>query len=311
MSAPTRVPFRCEVGGVALWTPRLRLARREADPGEAPLDHAAIRARLRAMAQAEPGCAGAMLAAQPCAGELPALALDEGAIVYAPRRQPRHLVELGIGEAAWQARLGAPTRATMARKLRRFAAEGGGAIDWRAYAGEAGIGEFHRLARMISARSWQERRLDAGLPDGAGFLDGLRARARRDAVRGHLLFLRGEPVAYMLCPVDDGIVRNAHVGFDPRAAALSPGAVLQWKVLEALMREGRHRLFDFTPGDGQHKRLFATRSIACADVMLLRPSPFVLAVLAAQRGCDLASSAGAAILGGLGLLATMRGFLRR
>ena len=312
MSTPTRVPFRCEVGGVALWTPRLRLARREADPDETPLDGTAIRARLRAMmAAAPPGCAGAMLAAQPCAGELPALALDHGAIVYAPRRQPRHLVELGIGEAAWQARLGAATRATMARKLRRFAAEDGGAIDWRAYAGEAEIGAFHRLARAISARSWQERRLDAGLPDGAAFLDGLRARARRDAVRGHLLFLRGEPVAYMLCPVDDGIVRNAHVGFDPRAAALSPGAVLQWKVLEALVREGRHRLFDFTPGDGQHKRIFATRSIACADVMLLRPLPGVLLVLAAQRGCDLASSAGAVGLDRLGLRARLRALLRR
>lgn len=119
------------------------------------------------------------------------------------------------------------------------------------------------------------------------------------------------PLAYMLCPVDDGIVRNVHVGFDPEAAALSPGAVLQWNVLVALLEEGRHRLFDFTPGDGQHKRLFATRSVACADAMLLRPSPLVLAVIAAQRGCDLDSASGAALLGGLGLLAPMRALLRR
>ncbi|MFM8992258.1 MAG: GNAT family N-acetyltransferase [Alphaproteobacteria bacterium] len=187
----------------------------------------------------------------------------------------------------------------------------GGASDWRAYRGEDEIAAFHGLARGISARSWQERRLDAGLPGGADFLDGLRERARRDAVRGYLLFLGTRPVAYMLCPVDDGILRNAHVGFDPDAAALSPGAVLQWLVLAALLEEGRHRLFDFTPGDGQHKRLFATRSVACADAMLLRPSPRVLAVIAAQRGCDLASSGGAALLRSLGLLAPMRILLRR
>ncbi|MFM8679340.1 MAG: GNAT family N-acetyltransferase [Alphaproteobacteria bacterium] len=135
--------------------------------------------------------------------------------------------------------------------------------------------------------------------------------ARRGDARGYLLFLGTRPVAYMLCPVDDGILRNAHVGFDPDAAALSPGAVLQWLVLAALLEEGRHRLFDFTPGDGQHKRLFATRSVACADAMLLRPSPRVLAVIAAQRGCDLASFGGAALLRSLGLLAPMRILLRR
>lgn len=312
MSELRRVPLRCEVGGVALWTPGLHLVRREADPGEAPLGRVSILQRLREMDACAPrGCSGAMLAAQPCAEELPALAGAGGRILYAPRRQPRHLLELGIGRAAWEAGLGASTRAAIARKLRKFAAASGGAIDWRAYRDEGQIATFHRLARGVAARSWQERRLDAGLPDGADFLAGLLARARRDAVRGYLLFLGERPVAYMLCPVDDGILRNAHVGFDPDAAPLSPGAVLQWQVLGALLEEGQHRLFDFTPGDGQHKRLFATRSVACADVMLLRKSPAVLFVVGAQRGCDLASSAGAVILARLGFLARIRAALRR
>ncbi|MFM8992259.1 MAG: GNAT family N-acetyltransferase, partial [Alphaproteobacteria bacterium] len=114
-----------------------------------------------------------MLASQPCAEVLPALAIVGGRILYAPRRQPRHLVELGIGRAAWEARLGAATRAAITRKARKFAAASGGAIDWRAYRGEDEIAAFHGLARGISARSWQERRLDAGLPGGADFLDGL------------------------------------------------------------------------------------------------------------------------------------------
>lgn len=312
MTQAHEVPFRCEIAGVALWTPRLRLVRREADPGEPPLGRAQILERLRAMAPgAWQGCAGAMLAAQPCAEPLPALARAGDAILYAPRRQPRHLVDLAIGRAGWEARLGAATRAAIARKLRKFAAQDGGRIDWRAYETPAGLDEFHRLARGLSARSWQERRLDAGLPDGEAFRAGLRARAGRGEARGYLLFLRDEAVAYMLCPIDGGIVRNAHVGFDPRVAALSPGAVLQWQVLGSLLEEGRHRLFDFTPGDGQHKRLFATRSIACADVALLRLAPAALLVVGAQRGCDLASAAGAAILGRLGLGARVRALLRR
>ena len=41
---------------------------------------------------------------------------------------------------------------------------------------------------------------------------------------------------------------------------------------QQLMAERRFRWFDFTEGDGQHKRLWATAAIDCADLLLLRPT---------------------------------------
>ena len=65
----------------------------------------------------------------------------------------------------------------------------------------------------------------------------------------------------------------AHVGHDPAFNDLSPGAVLQLEAMRDLFDEGGFARFDFTEGEGQHKRQFATGGVACVDLLLLRPEP--------------------------------------
>jgi CelD/BcsL family acetyltransferase involved in cellulose biosynthesis len=62
----------------------------------------------------------------------------------------------------------------------------------------------------------------------------------------------------------------AHLGYDPEVADISPGSVLQYEAMRELMEEGRFRLFDFTEGEGQHKRLFSTGELECVDLLLLK-----------------------------------------
>jgi CelD/BcsL family acetyltransferase involved in cellulose biosynthesis len=64
----------------------------------------------------------------------------------------------------------------------------------------------------------------------------------------------------------------AYVGHDPAFNDLSPGAVLQLEAMRDLFDEQRFKTFDFTEGEGQHKRQFATGGVACVDLLLLRPS---------------------------------------
>jgi CelD/BcsL family acetyltransferase involved in cellulose biosynthesis len=88
-------------------------------------------------------------------------------------------------------------------------------------------------------------------------------------------------VSYLYTPADGDTLVYAYLGYDPEFAAHSPGAVLQLEALREAMEEGAFRLFDFTEGDGQHKRQFATGSIDCADLLLLRPSLSNRATMAA------------------------------
>jgi CelD/BcsL family acetyltransferase involved in cellulose biosynthesis len=133
--------------------------------------------------------------------------------------------------------------------------------------------KFHAAAREVSSRTYQEKLLDAGLPASEDFREHITRLAEADAARGYVLFHARKPIAYVFCPIVNGTVVYQYVGFDPDYREQSPGTVLQYVLLESLFAEGKFRLFDFTEGEGPHKELFSTESVACADLYFLRPTP--------------------------------------
>lgn len=211
------------------------------------------------------------------------VALDMAGLTWVRQRYVRHFVDLAAGEAAWRAGLSASTRAAMKRKARKLAAANGGRVDIRRYATRAELAAFHPLARAVAATTYQERLLGAALPAAA-------AAVVRDDARGWLLFMGEAPVAYLFCTAQGTSWRYDHVGHDPAFAALSPGSVLMEAALGDLFGEGRAR-FDFTEGDGQHKRTLASGGVACRDVVVLRRTWANRAALGALRGFDGAVSA--------------------
>lgn len=179
----------------------------------------------------------------------------------------RSYATLDMDFDAYLAGFSARTRSTLKRKVRKL-----DPLDVRAFRTPEDMAIFHRDARAISALSYQERLLDAGLPDGEAARAELFARAARDAVRGWILYVEGRPAAYLHAPAEGDTLIYAHLGYDPEYAPLSPGTVLQYEAMRQLMAERRFRWFDFTEGDGQHKRLWATGAIDCVDLLLLRPT---------------------------------------
>jgi CelD/BcsL family acetyltransferase involved in cellulose biosynthesis len=75
----------------------------------------------------------------------------------------------------------------------------------------------------------------------------------------------------------------AFLGYDPEYASFSVGTVLQWLALEYLFEERSFRFFDFTEGQSEHKKLFATDSVQCANVFFLRSSLRNVLLLNSQR----------------------------
>lgn len=195
-----------------------------------------------------------------------------GMIAFVRQHYTRHHIDLTIGFDAYQASLSGNTRSTIKRKTRKVAEVSGGTLDiWRFRTPDE-MTTFHDIARRISLRTYQERLLGSGLPDDDAFLRQMYSGAAADSVRAWLLYVAGEPAAYLYCPVQGGVVRYDQVGHDPAFNDLSPGAVLQMAALGDLFAEGRFSRFDFTEGDGQHKRQFATGGVACIDMLLLRAS---------------------------------------
>lgn len=286
LAAAESVPLRFQIGARTLASVARRLVRVSlsldaiiagAQPGLPPLAR---------------GDDGYLVTSLPEAGLDALLRARGGMIGYVRQRYPRHYADLTLGFAAYQAALSGNTRSGLKRKTRRLVALSGGTLDLRRFRTPAELDAFHAIARGISQRTYQERLLGGGLPDDPGFVRDRAALAAADQVRAWLLYVAGEPAAYLYCPIVERTVRYDHVGHDPAFNDLSPGGVLMFEAMRDLYAEPGLARFDFTEGDGQHKRSFATDSVACVDVLLLRPTlanrATIAALVAFDRGALLA-----------------------
>jgi CelD/BcsL family acetyltransferase involved in cellulose biosynthesis len=291
-----------------VWTLTFRAFDRNADwlGGEAR-----TAADLVAPADVPDDCQIAVVRSQPLAGDIPVVSSDGGWIRYLRARYPRRYIDMKGTFKDYLATFSSKSRSTLTRKVRKFGEASGGALDVRVYSTPEQIAEFHRLAREVSKKTYQEKFYAAGLPDGAEYVKELRARAARDAVRGFLLFQGGNAVAYLLCPVEEGRLLYDHLGHDPAVQQLSPGTVLQYAALEKLYEEGRFRIYDFTEGDAPHKEFFATDHRECGDVWFLRRTLRNRIAVSLHRGLDRFSARIRKLLERIGIKAWLKRLTRR
>lgn len=273
------VPLKFEIGARTLMAIQRFLVR-------VPLDLEAARSgRLPVLPPLPREAHGYAVTSLPAELQAPLVKASGDMLPFVRQRYTRYYTDFAIGFDAWWNGLSSNARQGLKRKAKKIAAESGGDLDVRHFRHGHEMEAFHDVARRISLRTYQERLLGSGLPDTPDFVQAMVAGAAADKVRAWLLYIAGEPAAYLYCPVtDDGVVIYAHVGHDPAFNELSPGAVLQLTAMRDLFDEGRFARFDFTEGEGQHKRQFATGGVACVDLLLLRPSLANRVTMAALGG---------------------------
>ena len=210
---------------------------------------------------------------------------DWRGVSFVRQRYVRYYVDLAAGEAAWLDGLSGQTRSGLKRKAKKLAAANGGVLDVRRYRTAAEMADFHPVARQVAALTYQEKLLGSALPDDAGFVQRMMALAGEDRARAWLLFMGEAPVAYLWCAGEGSALRYDYVGHDPAHQALSPGSVLMGVALRDLFAD-RFARFDFTEGEGQHKRTLASGGVACRDLLLLRPTLANRAAVLAVGGFD-------------------------
>jgi CelD/BcsL family acetyltransferase involved in cellulose biosynthesis len=210
----------------------------------------------------------------------------KGLLLHVRQCYTRYFADFAEGFDAYMANFSSKTRATLKRKLKRFAEVSGGKLDVRCYRTPDEVTAFADIAIPLSQKSYQHRLLDAGLPESEAARREMVALAAADRVRAFLLFCEGRPVAYLYLPVVGDILIYAYLGYDPKDAELSPGTVLQLEATRILAEEGHYTRLDFTEGEGQHKRQFGTGGIACVDVLLFKSTLANRLLIASLKGFD-------------------------
>ncbi len=256
------------------------------------------------------GIYGCVNWSQPICAKLPRLRGSGQLLVYIADQYQRYFVDLSGEYETYLAKFSAKSRSTLRRKLRRFEELSGGRIEWRIFRKPQELDEFLRLAIPLAESTYQARLFGSGLRADPAHRASILKLAEQDQVRGYLLFLQGQPIAYLLCPIRNGALIYDKQGYDPRHASCSPGTVLQVLALESLFKEGTHRVLDFTEGEGEHKQFFATHSQLCADIFVLRRRPWVIITVVAHAAMELMTVPLRGVLRRVGLLARVRRLLR-
>jgi len=208
------------------------------------------------------------------------------------------------------AKFSAKTRSTLKRKVRRFLDAGSG-NGIREYKHPEEMEEFLQHARAISKNTYQERLFDAGIPSRPEFLSELQTRAESNQVRAYLLFFENEAVAYLCCPAQGGVLLYSYLGYTPAYSDYSPGTVLQYLAFELLFRERQFTYFDFTQGQGDHKRFFGTHNVPCADVLYFRKTYAARFWVLLHATVDMLSAQIGKTLDKLGLKTKIKRLVRR
>lgn len=256
------------------------------------------------------GSQGFLIRGLPVGAELPALRRVGEYLCYVPLQYQHCYIDLGMSFEHYQQKFSSKTRSTIHRKIKKFKEHCGGVISWKTYSTPGEMRAFFRHARAISKLTYQERLLDAGIPGDEAFIAQAESLAADDNVRAYILFDGERPVSYLYCPVQEGVLIYAYLGYDPEYMQLSVGTVLQWLAVGQLFEEGRFLYFDFTEGQSDHKRLFATHQRHCANVYMLRNTLRNTAVIHSHRLMNRVSNRLGAAMDRLGVKAKLKRLLR-
>lgn len=221
----------------------------------------------------------------------------------------RHYIDMEQSFTGYIAQFSGKTRSTLRRKARKLADDTGG-YSVTEHRTPAEIEAFLTAALPLSARTYQARLLDAGLPDSPAARRAMLEAAEDGRMRAFLLHAGGAAIAYLSLPISGQTLVYAHLGYDPAFARLSPGTVLQMDALERLFAEDRYRWFDFTEGEGPHKAMFGTHGAACSSLVLLEPTLANRTLIGARAGFDAGVSQAKSLAQRSGALGRIRALLR-
>ncbi len=251
----------------------LRLVGRTYAVPIAPLLPATFKADLEEFLRSAPGNVPLLCIRNlPIEQHVPRLQSVGGRLQYTLNQCYQYYADLGGNFDQYLASLSTKTRSTLKRKIKKFASLSGGNVDWRVYTAADQMPEYHRLAREVAAKTYQERLFNGAIPGDERFRAQISNLAAANLIRGYLLFLNGAPIAYLHLPIQDGVVEYAYLGYDPAHAEVSPGSVLLYSALQDLFAAQQFSYFDFSYGTGQTKEVFSTAKYLRADVFYFATS---------------------------------------
>jgi hypothetical protein len=171
------------------------------------------------------------------------------------------LADIARDTDEYLARFTAKHRYNLKRELRICRAAFSGGLELRCYSEPRDVAHLTEQVRCVTARSWKMTSTSAVQHlDGRAITDAGRAAAQ-GLLRSYVLAGDNQPIAYALGFQDAHVFHYSDVAYDHTHAALSPGKVLLYLLIDDLHRCRRPGVINFGIGESGYKQHFGNRSI--------------------------------------------------
>jgi hypothetical protein len=164
-------------------------------------------------------------------------------------------------------------RGNLRRYARRIEQQYGERAVVKRYYDKESVDAFGRTAEQISAKTYQH-----GLGSGVVYDERtqylMRRIAERGWLRGHILFLDGEPCAFQYGVIYREQYFMEQIGFDPRWKDLRVGTYLFLQVLGDLCHpDSGAKVIDFGSGDAEYKSSYGSDAWQESPLFVFAPRP--------------------------------------
>jgi hypothetical protein len=127
-------------------------------------------------------------------------------------------------------------------------------------------------AKQILKNSWKTQNLSHPIPESIKNEEFLHRATEKGFLRSYVLSLDGNPCAFAVGFLHNGIYHCTDTAYDVNYAKHSPGTVLLYKAIEDLINSDQVKIIHFGITDAQYKRELCNYQTREASLMIMRPT---------------------------------------
>lgn len=192
-------------------------------------------------------------------------------MVTSPETEVVRRLRFGVSFEEYLASRTKKTRKNLNWQLKKWEREAPGPAELVCVTDPEQVPEFVEVLDRVFRKTWQARTFGQRSRNDAATREHFERVARLGWLRSYLLHSAGQPIAFVVGYQYGGVYHYDETGYDQDHAALGPGTVLNYHMLEDLFARQKPEVLDFGHGENLYKKVLGTEEVpVCAAYVVPR-----------------------------------------
>ena len=195
-----------------------------------------------------------------------------------PINEPHWIIEIPDSVDEFEASLSRKRRGEFRRLIKKLRKNNGDKLEIKEFHIMNEVEIFLNIAKSISKQSFKNS-INAGLKNDSVTKQCIFKDVNLNRWWGRIMFVAGEPCAYVSGSKYHNIFFIETIGYDTRWASYSPGKLLLYEIFKLYSGKGDIAIFDFGFGDAEYKKRFCRKTwLEAKATYVFSPSAYPLLI---------------------------------